>query len=96
MQQKQAGAWTLAIKLGVHKAEHRAMWNCEMCMMGIDKRSWILGPMYDMHTGQLLALLHAREYPIGPLNAEDPRGLLHNPPLLPARQDEQAHHKAGS
>ena len=42
------------------------------------------------------ALLHAREYPIGPLNAEDPRGLLHNPPLLPARQDEQAHHKAGS
>ncbi|DBA85483.1 TPA: hypothetical protein ACH3X2_000429 [Trebouxia sp. C0005] len=72
------------------------MWNCEMCMMGIDKRSWILGPMYDMHTGQLLALLHAREYPIGPLNAEDPRGLLHNPPLLPARQDEQAHHKAGS
>ena len=31
-----------------------AMWNCEMSMLDVDKRSWILGPMYDMHTGQLL------------------------------------------
>ncbi len=31
------------------------------------------------------ALLHAREYPIGPLNVDDPRDLTLNPPLLPAR-----------
>ncbi|DBA95715.1 TPA: hypothetical protein ACH3X3_013551 [Trebouxia sp. C0006] len=62
-----------------------AMWNCEMSMLDVDKRSWILGPMYDMHTGQLLALLHSREYPIGPLNVNEPRDLTLNPPLLPAR-----------
>ncbi len=31
------------------------------------------------------ALLHAREYPTGPLNVDDPRDLTLNPPLLPAR-----------
>ncbi len=31
------------------------------------------------------ALLHAREYPIGPLNVDDPRDLTLKPPLLPAR-----------
>ena len=31
-------------------------------------------------------LLHAREYPIGPLNVDDPRDLTLSPPLLPARQ----------
>lgn len=31
-----------------------SMWNCEMSMLDVDGRGWMLGPMYDMHTGQLL------------------------------------------
>ena len=36
------------------KEEAGAMWNCEMSMLDVDGRGWMLGPMYDMHTGQLL------------------------------------------
>lgn len=31
-----------------------SMWNCEMSMLDADGRGWMLGPMYDMRTGQLL------------------------------------------
>lgn len=36
------------------KANAGAMWNCEMSMLDVDGRGWMLGPMFDMHTGQLL------------------------------------------
>ena len=34
------------------------MWNCEMSMLDVDKRGWMLGPMYNMHTGQLMVSEH--------------------------------------
>lgn len=35
------------------------MWNCEMSMLDVDKHGWMLGPMYNMHTGQLMVRTHA-------------------------------------
>lgn len=35
------------------------MWNCEMSMLDVDKRGWMLGPMYNMQTGQLMVSGHA-------------------------------------
>ncbi|KAL3150089.1 hypothetical protein ABBQ38_013430 [Trebouxia sp. C0009 RCD-2024] len=61
------------------------MWNCEMSMLDVDKRGWMLGPMYSMHTGQLMALMHAREYPLGSIDVDEPRNLTLSPPLLPPR-----------
>ena len=30
-----------------------------MSMLDVDKRGWMLGPMYNMHTGQLMVRRHA-------------------------------------
>ena len=35
------------------------MWNCEMSMLDVDKRGWMLGPMYNMRTGQLMVSSHS-------------------------------------
>ena len=43
----------------VGEASEGDMWNCEMSLLDGNRRSWMLGPMYNMQTGQLMVRIPA-------------------------------------